>query len=129
MSDFTDLIKDALRGGDLGGAGPEGDPSKRALEASLEGFDRRMRTVRGLSYGLVTGMFIVALYALYRLLTFEGGDTKMLAVFAVIFLWANTGIALGKQWFWQMQNDIAIRKELKRIQLQLLALVERERPE
>ena len=45
----------------------------------------------------------------------------MLLIDTIVFGWALGGIGFSKMWFAMMHNDIGLRKELRRVQMMMLA--------
>ncbi len=44
----------------------------------------------------------------------------MLIIYALVFGWALGAVGFSKGWFAMMQNDIGLRKELRRMQMMML---------
>ena len=115
MSEFGDLLKEALTGADT-------IPSERndqALHAAVEKFDRRNRTVRWMATIAVTFMTAISVWAAVALwqASPETESVKALIVYGVLFLFGMSGVGMSKMWFAMMLDHIAVMKELKRMQL------------
>jgi len=119
MNEFAEIIKEAF----VGEAPFDPHPGEEALLASIDKFDRRMRTVRAMAVFAVSFMSAVAALAVVMFLRAPGdGGAKALIGWAGLFLWSMAVIGFAKHWFATMHNDIGLRKELKRTQLMILEL-------
>ena len=124
MTEFGEMIKEAL----LGEEPLEMHPAKETLERSVRKFEKRMRTVRFMAMFAVTFMSIVAVWVgVVFARAPEDTSTKTLLIYVAVFFWAFSVIGFGKMWFAMMQNDIGIRKEIKRMEVLLLELREETR--
>jgi len=121
MNELSELLKEAFTGVDPYDA----DPRREGVEAALQRFDGRVRTVRWMAWIGVGFLFAVAVVTLVLLLRApDDASPRTLSVYVALFVWANVGIGMAKLWFAMMLNDIGIRRELKRMQLVLLELRE-----
>ena len=117
MSEFGDMLKEALMGDEPFRAAPERD----ALEESVRKFERRVKAVRFMAFFAVTFMTLVVLAGLVPLLRAdEATSGRSLAIYVILILFGGMGISFGKLWFAMMLNHIALIKELKVVQLRLL---------
>ncbi len=118
MSDFRNLIKEAF----VDAEPFDPSPGREALQSSVDKFNRRMRTVRWMSWAVsVPFMTVVMIWALISLLQApEDTSTSTLILYGVFFVWASTGVGFVKGWFAMTQNHILVMKELKRTQLMML---------
>ena len=117
MSEFGDMLKEALVGDEPFRAAPERD----ALEESVKKFEKRIKAIRFMAFFAVTFMTLVVLAGLIPLLQADD-DTSgpSLALYVILILFGSMGISFGKLWFAMMVNHIAIIKELKVVQLRVL---------
>ncbi len=111
MNEFTEMIKEAF----VGDEPFDPSPGREALQASVDKFERRDRVVRFMSWFAVAFMGAVAFWAGWSF--WKSESTKMLILYATIFLWAMIGIGWAKMFLFQMQSSIALMKEIKRSQL------------
>jgi hypothetical protein len=119
MSEFAEILKEAF----VGEAPFDPHPGEEVLRASIDKFDRRLRTVRFMTWFAVGFMgAAMALAVVMFLRAPPDASAKVLTAWAGLFLWAMAGIGFAKHWFAMMQNDIGLRKELKRTQLMILDL-------
>jgi len=117
MSEFGDMLKEALMGDEPFAAAP----GRNALEDSVKKFEQRIRTVRVMAAIAVTFMTLVALGGLIPLLRSDDDTSgRNLALYTILFLFGGMGISFGKLWFALMVNHIAVIKELKIVQLRVL---------
>ena len=121
MNEFGELLREFFKGE----RSLEPETDRAALEESRRGFDRRMRTVRTMTWTAVAFMTGVMVWAGAGLL----GDSlsgQRLAIRATLVLLALVAIGLQKLWLIVMQNQTAVMKELKRIQIRMIDLSERK---
>ena len=119
MNEFAEILKEAF----VGEAPFDPHPGREVLEASITKFDRRMRTVRFMTGFALTFMgAATVLGAVMFLRAPADAGAKEVIGWAGLFLWGMAATGFLKHWFAMMQNDIGIRKELKRTQLMLLDL-------
>lgn len=117
MSDFIDLIEETF----AGNPGLRPGLDEVALEERVGALDERMRTVGHLTWLSVPLMFAIALIMVLLLVTADAGtDIKWLVLYGAVFVWAMLVIAMVKLWHFQMQSDIAMRKEILRTQAMIL---------
>jgi hypothetical protein len=117
MKEFGEMLKEAF----VGEEPFDPSPGRALLEASIDKFDRRMRTVRYMSWFGVVFMGAVMFYAVYSFFDAPPeAETKKLILWASLFLWSNIGVGMLKFFLMMMINDIGLRKELKRTQLMIL---------
>lgn len=117
MSEFGDMLKEALVGDEPFRAAPE----RKALEESVRKFERRIKAIRFMAFFAVTFMTIVTLGGLIPLLrATDDTSGRSLAIYVLLVLFGSTGIGWGKMWFAMMVNHIAVIKELKVIQVRIL---------
>lgn len=117
MREFADLLKEALTGAET----VPSDADHAALQAAIAKFERRHVTIRWMAV-LMVG-FMTALAAWAGIGFFDAPDdasVKTLLLYVAAFLFGLNGIAFGKLWFLMMHDQVAVLRELKRIQLQLL---------
>ncbi len=119
MSEFGDLIKEAFAGEEPF----DPRPTRDALEMSIRKFDRRMRTVRWMTWLGVTFMGVVSILTIVGVLRAPADvSPRTLALYLMVFAIAFSAIGFMKFWLVMMQNDIGLRKELKRVQMMMLNL-------
>jgi hypothetical protein len=117
MSEFSEMIREAF----VGEEPYDPSPGRAALEASIRKYERRHRTVRLLSWFMVTAMSVLFFFAGWKFLSAgEDASTKELVLWATLFLWGNAGVAFGKMYLFTTLSDIGLMKELKRTQLMLV---------
>lgn len=116
MSDFTDLIEETF-----GGApGLPPDLETVPLEDRVAALDTRMKTVSNMTWISVPVMFVIALVMILLIVTAEPtSEVKWLVLEGAVFAWAIIAIAMIKLWHFQMQSDIAMMKEILRVQSML----------
>ncbi len=123
MNEYSRLLKEALRGED---EVLEPERSREALQASVRQFDVRMRTIRNFAWFAVAFLGSLSIYALVKLLLADDStSTRVLIVWAVLFLWGMSGVGTVKFWLFLMQNNVSIQKELKRLQIRLAEIADR----
>ena len=123
MSDFGDMIREAL----TGGRPFEPEPGKRALEAAMARIDRRARSMRrlvGVSLVFMTGLFVAGLYQIVHA---SQDNARLLSHGVMLAVAGFTGIAFVKLWFMQTQNHLALMREVKGIEYLVLMLQEEKR--
>lgn len=121
MSEFKDMLKEAFRDD----APFDPSPGRAVLDASVQKFERRMRTVRWMAFFAVTFMSVVMVAGLWLLLdASDDASARTVVLYGALFVWGYVGIGFAKGWFAIMHNHIGTMKELKRVQMMLL---ERER--
>ena len=104
----------------------EPERSREALQASVRQFDVRMRTIRNLAWFAIAFLGALSIYAIVKLLLADDStSTRVLIIWAVIFLWGMSGVGTVKFWLFLMQNNVSIQKELKRMQIRLAEIAER----
>jgi len=113
MSDFGDLLKEALTGAET----VPHERNQQALQAAVEAFDRRNRTVRWMATFSVGFMSLVAAWSAWSFFQTPDDALKPLIGYAVLFLFAMTAVGTCKMWFAMMLDHLAVMKELKRMQL------------
>ncbi len=114
MNEFTEMIKEAF----VGEAPYDPSPGREALQTSIRRFERRDRTLRFMMWFAVTFMSVVAVWSGWSF--WKSGpeeSTKMLILYATVFLWASYGIGWAKMFLFSMQKNLSMLKELKRVQL------------
>jgi hypothetical protein len=117
MSEFAQILKEAFVGDEP--FRPETD--RATAEASVRKFENRMRTFRRMTTLLVGGMFIVLVYCVVGFLRLPvDANVKTQLTYVGAFIWAGSGITIGKLWFAMMHNHVAVMKEMKRIELMML---------
>jgi hypothetical protein len=117
VSEFGEMLKEAF----VGEAPFEPHPGREALESSIDKFDSRMRTVRHMAWvGVLFPGAVMIGSAVMFFRAPEGTGLQTFILWAVLFLWGNMAVGMIKFWFAMMQNDISLRKELKRTQLMVL---------
>ena len=117
MNEFAEMLKEAF----VGEAPFESTPPRAAIEASIRKFEKRMRTVRFMAWFGAAFGGLVMLVALVRLIQLPPDTNfKTLLLYAVAFFWGLGITGMIKMWLFIMQNDIGMRKELKRVQLMLI---------
>ena len=117
MSEFSEMLKEAF----VGEEPFDPQPGREALDASVKKFDRRMRTVQVMVWLAVTFMGVVCVWSAVAFFRARDDGGSALVLYAVVFLWAQAGIGFLKMWLIVMQNHIRTMKELKRVQMMLLA--------
>jgi hypothetical protein len=119
MSEFGTLIKEAFMGDEA--FVPVAD--REALEVSVHRFERRMQTVRRMTWIGVTVMFAVVVASVVAFFRIgEPVSVRSAAICLALFVWGNIGIAMAKLWFATTHDSIALMKELKRGQIMMLEL-------
>jgi hypothetical protein len=117
MNEFSQMIKEAFAGEEP----YRTDLGRQALEESIRRFERRDRAVRLMSWFAVAFMSAVTIWAVVAFVRApQDASLKELLVYAAAFLWSMMGVGWMKMFLALMQNDIGIRKELKRVQLLML---------
>jgi hypothetical protein len=120
LSALESQLKAALRSADsvdaLGDPKPIGDP------LTLE-FKRKMR-----KYAIITWCFtiffaVMAVHCWYALYWLKATNFMLEAV--AMFNLAIMGIVLIKLWYWQVWNRYSIVREVKRLELRIVELVEK----
>ncbi len=121
MSEFGEMIKEAL----LGEESFDPSPGAEAVKAVLQKFDRRMWTVRVLSWFVVAFMFALAIVMIVFLLQAPADESPgLLLLYAVLAVFGMTGVGMAKGYWFLMQNHFALMKEVKRTQLLLIEKAE-----
>jgi hypothetical protein len=114
---FAHMLREAF-------AGPEPfdpAPGRAALKAALREFERRDRVLRVLTWGTVLFMTLLAGWAAWSFAHAPAdADAKRLLLYAVVFLFATAGIGFGKLWLFTAQSQLALQRDLKRLELTLL---------
>jgi len=117
VGEFGEMLKEAF----VGEERFDPRPGREMLERSIDKFDRRMRTVRHMAWiGVLFPGAVMIAAAVQFFRAPEDASTKMLLLWAVLFLWGNMAVGMIKFWLAMMNNDIGLRKELKRTQLMVL---------
>lgn len=118
MNEFAKMLKEAF----VGEEPFDPRPGREALQASIRKYDARMKTVRYMAIFAVTVMGVVAVYCFVWLLRApDDTSTRLLIIYALVFGWALGAVGFAKAWFAMMHNDIGLRKELRRVQMMMLA--------
>ncbi|MCB9883170.1 MAG: hypothetical protein H6834_15385 [Planctomycetes bacterium] len=116
MSEFTEIIKEAF----VGEGAFDPTPGRDALEAAVQKYDRRMRTVRWLAWFMVAAMTVVGVIAAIAFANAEAPLGKEHLAYAALFTIAYVGIGIGKMFLLFQQNHLSLMKELKRVELMIL---------
>ncbi len=117
MNEFAQMLKEAF----VGEEPFDPRPGREALQASIRKYDARMKTVRYMAIFAVSFMGVVGVYCFIWLLRApDETSTRVLIIYALVFGWALGAVGFCKGWFAMMQNDIGLRKELRRIQMMML---------
>ncbi|MEQ8764386.1 MAG: DUF6768 family protein [Planctomycetota bacterium] len=117
MSDFGDMIREALLGEETFDSGP----GKETVRAALEKFDRRMWTVRVMSWSGTALMTALAIWMVVLIFGMpDDASPKNLALYVSGLAFALLAIGMIKGWWFLMQNHFAVMKEIKRTQLMIL---------
>ena len=117
MSELSEMIKEAFTDSEKSF---QPHPARRDLELSVEQYGRRMKVVRGLAFFTVSFMGLVCAACAIAFFQAPEDDTRSLILYASGFIFAMTAIGWGKMWFSNMQNHLAVVKEIKRTQFMLL---------
>ena len=118
MSDFGDMLREALT--DDEPYRPE--PGEAALEAALEKFGTRMRTVRFMGTAMVFGPTLFCAAGVWLFLDATEGNERVLGVLLTLFGLGAVGMA--KMWFHAMVSHVQVMKELKVTQLLIARLAD-----
>lgn len=113
-NEFTEMIKEAF----VGEEPYESSPGREALLASIRSFEARDRTMRLLVWFVVTFMAALAAWAGWKFAS--ESSTKMLILYATVFLWGMQGVGWAKMFLFSTQKSLSMLKELKRVQLTIL---------
>ena len=117
MNQFSEMIKEAF----MGEEPYDPSPGRVALEEAIKKFESRDRVVRFMAWFAVAFMSAVMFWSIWMLWKADSEtETKMLIVYAVVFLWSSAGVGFGKMFLFSLQSNLSIMKELKRVQLALL---------
>jgi len=123
MSEFATLIKEALIGDEPFAA----MPGREAVEASIRQFERRMRTIRRMTWTGVSLMFAVVVFAIVGFVRLdESASVRSIMIYLGLFIWGNVGVAMAKLWFATAHDNIALMKELKRVQILIIDVMGKE---
>ena len=109
MSDFADMIKEAL----TGGPAFEPEPGRKALENAMQRYDKRARSMRALTAVMLVFMTGVTAWGLMQLVQADAEDTRMIAHGAFLATVGVVGIGFAKLWFLLAQNHLMVMRELK----------------
>lgn len=122
MTDIDDRITAAL------------DADDRAFLASLEdrGLFRQVGDSLGgplggwakLVFGITFALALVSFYAIWQL--FHAEQTRELILWATAVVILFTGVGFLKDWFFSRMNMFAILREVKRLQVQMALLTEKQ---
>ena len=117
MSEFTDLIKEAF----VGEEPYDPKPGREDLEAAIRKFENRDRTMRFLTWFAVTFQSAVLVFSIWKFWTADEATTspKTLIIYATLSVWAMIAIGFMKTSLFTTQLGLGLRKDLKRLQLQL----------
>ncbi len=116
MSEFGDMLREAF----IGDEPYIANKGREELERSVKKFEARMRVVRWLTGVMLTFStlaFIAGITLLVR--TDDQTTTRELGVYTFLFAFGLVTIGFGKMWFSQMQNHIALMKEIKVTQIRI----------
>ncbi len=119
MSDFDDRIREALGEDDrallaeLGG--------ERSLAGQVgETFRGRQAWLVALVWLAVTGWSVLAGVSAWKFFSVSGADAQLPWVLGLVL--SFIAIAMLKIWYWMELNKNALRREIKRLELQVAAL-------
>jgi len=119
LNEFGEMLKEAL----AGEAPLDPRPTPESLEASMRKFDQRSRAMRRLTFlGLAFMGTLSILTVVGVLRTPADASPRTLALYLMAFGFTFSAVGSMKFWLFLMQNDIAHRKELRRIELMILDL-------
>ena len=116
---MADEIRDTLRR-HFGGARPGDEARGEAL--GQEGgamYDKKLRTAK-----ILTVLYLVLSVAMIvggGLMLFQSTDTKTAIIGAVIVLFGGQVQVLVKLWYWQVDTRVKLGRDLRELQLRLLA--------
>ena len=116
MTDFSDMIRDALTGG------PAFEPQsgRLALDRAMERYDRRARTMRWVAFLSLAAMNALMVWGVFFIITGDAGDTRMTALNTFLAIAGITGISITKLWFFVVQNHLMVMRELKGLEFLIL---------
>lgn len=116
MSDFTDMIKEAL----TGGAAFEPEPGRQALERAMQRFDRRARTTRWWAGISIVFMTLVAGWGLRQMMRAGEGDVRLIVHGVFLATIGFVSIGVVKLWFMLHHNHLTVMRELKGLEYLVL---------
>lgn len=116
MTDFGDMIREAL----TGGAPFRAEPGLHALEAAMARFDGRARWMRRLVALALVMMTALTALGLFQLVHARADDTRMIGHGVILAVAGFTGIAFSKLWFMLHQNHLVVMRELKGLEYLVL---------
>jgi len=118
MSEFQDMLKEAL----IGDEPFQEHQNEAHLQEAVKRYDRRMKTVRFMTWFPVGFMTVLVVGCLWRFAVTDPSEVKELLVYALLFVFAMTAIGWSKLFLMMMHNHVESQKELVRVQMLLLAL-------
>lgn len=122
MKDLDKKIQDALRQQDAElFAEFGGEPSV---------FEMLLETCRGRNWWLnLLGMFWTLVFLVAGIVAavkfFQTEELRGMLMWAAIFLFCMTTVAMFKMWYWMEMQRNAVTREIKRVELQIARLAER----
>ena len=91
---------------------------ERGMYAQIaDTFHGPMRGWTGFAFVLSLAFFVGCIYMLVRL--FGAPPLNDALLWLAGFIWMSLGVAMIKMWFWLRMNQIALLRELKKIELRI----------
>ena len=85
----------------------------------VESFRGRQRWLIVVVWITTPLIFGTSVWAAVRFFQTDHGHVRDLLLFATVFLWASVGVAFMKTWYYGRLDRNAIRREIRRLELQL----------
>lgn len=123
MTGFDDALREALSADDE--AFLKELESERGLFVQMgDAFSGPLRGWTAFAFVLSVAFFALSGYALYRMTSAAGFEPALM--WLAVFVWSAIAVAMIKMWFWLRMNHLAMLRELKRLELRILALRARD---
>lgn len=118
MTDFDDTIRKALQAD----AGDLPDADERSIIAQVA------QTMRGrnrwMTIGVMLGVTFMAVLLIFSTVKFfDVETTRDHIMYATLFIYSLLGVSMLKLWYWMILNRNTVTREIKRLEIQIAALV------
>ncbi len=97
----------------------DADRSREARRRAADGFCASLRTVERLTLGYLT--FLTGLALVCMALFLQAHSTKLMILYAVVFLVAMQGQTLIKLWYWMANTKLNVMREMAQLRAELRA--------